>query len=182
LAQLGGSLVDGMIVLLDQHNIYAAAALLRQLVEIEYLGQLFATDIDLAAQWVRATADERQAGWQPRHIRQRLGGDFRSRHYKSHCNLGGHPMPDLPGLFFNCGNYDSAGHWIELANHGTYLWVAMDGCGRALGYGSLFDSVNDRLEIETHIAIWWESDALAHALLDAVASASQRREGQPASK
>jgi hypothetical protein len=84
----------------------------------------------------------------------------------------------LPGLFFKCGSYDSAGHWIELANHGTCLWVAMDGGGRALGYGSLFDSVNDRFELEACIATWWESDALAHALFSAVAGADQRDQDQ----
>jgi len=69
------------------------------------------------------------------------------------------------------------------ADESRHLYVvAMDGCGRALGYGSLFDRVNDRLEIERRIATWWDSDALAHAFLDAVAGATKRYEGQPASK
>jgi hypothetical protein len=48
--QIGGELCSGTISLLDLDNRYAAMALLRQLVEVEYLAWAFAEDNEEAAQ------------------------------------------------------------------------------------------------------------------------------------
>src|SRR6266851_2235856 len=89
-AQTAGELCSGMALLLGHGNDYSAAALLRQLVEVEYLAWAFAEDEDEAAEWLRSTRDERLQRWQPRHMRDRSAGRFRGSDYALHCELGGH--------------------------------------------------------------------------------------------
>jgi|SRR5581483_1204959 len=89
-------------VLLEQDNLYGAAALLRQLVEAEYLAWAFAEDRVEAAAWLRSTNEKRREMWQPKHLRERSGGRFRAIDYAHHCECGGHPTPSakrlLPGI------------------------------------------------------------------------------------
>ncbi len=54
-AQMGGSVAVGVVALLEAKNLYAANALLRQLVEVEYLIWLFGTDPDEAGKWLLAS-------------------------------------------------------------------------------------------------------------------------------
>jgi len=93
LSSTASSLILGTVELLDQHNCYAASALNRQLVEVEYLGWAFAEDHDEAASWLRSTRQERLERWQPRHLRDRSRGKFRGLDYAEHCEIGGHPSP-----------------------------------------------------------------------------------------
>lgn len=44
-AQIGGALSDAVVSLLKAGNLYAASALIRQLVEVEYLAHAFANDM-----------------------------------------------------------------------------------------------------------------------------------------
>jgi hypothetical protein len=121
--QIAGELTAGVIALLDQGNRYGAAALLRQLVEVEYLTWAFAEDEDEAMNWVRSTREERLRFWQPRHIRNRADGRFRGIDYALHCEKGGHPSPEgnrlLPG---HSGNEPDFFAWNDLAFHGQSAW------------------------------------------------------------
>lgn len=72
---------------------YAAAALLRQLVEVEYLAWAFDTRDRDAGRWMKSTAEERQKFFTPAKIRKAANGTFRSKDYAYHCELGGHPVP-----------------------------------------------------------------------------------------
>lgn len=78
---------------------YAAAALLRQLVEIEYLAWAFDARDKEAERWLRSTADDRRAFFTPAKLRQAAKGRFRSKDYGYHCELGGHPVPGSATLF-----------------------------------------------------------------------------------
>jgi hypothetical protein len=93
LSGTAAALLSGAIELLERNNLYAAAALNRQLVEVEYLVWAFAEDQDEAAAWLRSGRHERQQRWQPRHLRDRSDGRFRGEDYAEHCELGGHPTP-----------------------------------------------------------------------------------------
>jgi hypothetical protein len=84
---MAGSLCSGTLTLLDTGNAYSGAAIIRQLVEVEYLSWAFMDDEEEAASWVR----ERLARWQPRHLRERSKGRFRGTDYSNHCEIGGHP-------------------------------------------------------------------------------------------
>lgn len=85
--------MSGATDLLEQGNCYAASALNRQLVELEYLSWAFAEDHAEAANWLRSSRPERRNRWQPRHLRERSNGRFRGADYADHCEIGGHPTP-----------------------------------------------------------------------------------------
>jgi hypothetical protein len=55
-AEIAAELISGTLTLLDQDGLYGAAALLRQLVEVEYLCWAFAEDEDEAKRWMRLGA------------------------------------------------------------------------------------------------------------------------------
>lgn len=72
---------------------YAAAALLRQMVEIEYLAWAFETRNGDAERWLRSDQQERQRFFKPAKLREAARGTFRGKDYGYHCELGGHPVP-----------------------------------------------------------------------------------------
>lgn len=71
---------------------YAASALLRQLVEIEYLAWAFENRERDGERWLRSTRAERESFFTPKKLREAAGGRFRSKDYGFHCELGGHPV------------------------------------------------------------------------------------------
>ena len=72
---------------------YAAAALLRQIVEIEYLAWAIATREGDGERWLRSTRQQREAFFTPAKLRKAAQGTFRGKNYGYHCELGGHPVP-----------------------------------------------------------------------------------------
>jgi hypothetical protein len=80
---------------------YAAAALTRQIVEIEYLTWAFAYRDKDAERWLRSSRKERENFFRPAILRKAAEGLFRGVDYSYHCELGGHPVPGgtslLPG-------------------------------------------------------------------------------------
>jgi hypothetical protein len=91
--QIAGELVSGAVLLLGEGNRYAAAALIRQLVEVEYLAWAFAEDEEEATDWMRSNRKERERFWKPARIRERAGSRLRGEDYWEHCGKGGHPLP-----------------------------------------------------------------------------------------
>lgn len=71
---------------------YAAATVLRQLIECEYLFALFSQDIAHAATWITSTPAQIRQTFTPAKMRQRTAA-FSSQEYWSHCDRGGHPAP-----------------------------------------------------------------------------------------
>lgn len=123
LAEAAHELLDAAATCLTGGNRYAAAALTRQLVEVEYLLWAFAEDQQEAAGWLRSTEQERKRYWQPRHIRDRSDGRFRGTDYSSHCELGGHPTPRGLRTLLNDSEAPLVEvSWAELANHGSSAW------------------------------------------------------------
>lgn len=93
LLRIGGQLVSASTDLFADGRHYAAAVLLRQLVEIEYLAWAFQTRDKDAERWLRSTREERQEFFTPAKLRQASDGRFRGKDYGYHCELGGHPVP-----------------------------------------------------------------------------------------
>ena len=101
------------------------SALNRQLVEVEYLSWAFAEDQSEAASWLRSSREERLQFWQPRHVRSRSAGRFRSTDYASHCDLGGHPTPEGARALIGAErNQDTIIEvlFLETATHGISAW------------------------------------------------------------
>lgn len=73
---------------------YAGAALIRQLVEVEYLVSAFVEAKDDAKYWLRSDRAQRIKFFSPSVLRKKAGGRFRDKDYVMHCERGGHPVPD----------------------------------------------------------------------------------------
>lgn len=134
--QIAGELVTGASLLLADGNRYAAAALLRQLVEVEYLAWAFAEDAEEAMRWLRSTREERLKLWQPRHIRARAGERFRGRDYALHCEAGGHPTAEGSRLLPDHTAEPDFFSWMDLLFHGLSTWDYSLMAADLLGYGN----------------------------------------------
>lgn len=93
LFRIGGQLISAIVDPFADGRHYAAAALLRQMVEIEYLAWAFESRDKDAERWLRSTDDERRDFFTPAKLRKAANGKFRGKDYGYHCQLGGHPVP-----------------------------------------------------------------------------------------
>lgn len=93
LLRVAGQLVSASTDLFGDGRHYAAAALMRQLVEVEYLAWAFNARDNDAERWLRSTAEERRGFFTPAKLRQAAQGKFRGKDYGHHCEMGGHPVP-----------------------------------------------------------------------------------------
>lgn len=84
-AAIGGELVASMAYLAMGRWAYASAALVRQLVEVEYLAWAVTNDPDDAWEWLKSDRQTRLQRWQPGKIRQRSDGRFPNSDYHAHC-------------------------------------------------------------------------------------------------
>jgi hypothetical protein len=94
LLRIAGEITSAGADLFADGRCYAAAALLRQMVEIEYLAWAFETRDGDAERWLRSTQDERLEFFKPAKLRAAAQGKFRGKDYGYHCELGGHPVPE----------------------------------------------------------------------------------------
>ena len=128
--QIGGELGQAAATLLGTNASYAAAALLRQIVEVEYLLYLFATNLSEPERWLHATGGDLRKLFQPAPMRRRSGGRFRDSEYWTHCEVGGHPHPRGARLLLQ--EHDRFGAdlssrsrqwlWQDLAQHLGRVW------------------------------------------------------------
>jgi len=158
-AQVGGELLNGIGVLLPPGNRYAAMALVRQLVEVEYLAWAFAQNHPEAATWLRSTRDERVKIWQPRHLRDRSNGRFGKEDYQQHCDRGGHPTPDavrlLPG---HTRRIPIDACWLEAAVHGTSIWHYLTTATLYEGYQRILTDLPEAAAAAESISRWRAAD------------------------
>ena len=89
-AQISSELVSGALLLFRNGNHYGASALIRQLIECEYLLRAFGLNFVDAARWHDANDSER---WDFKPSRLREIGGFDRKEYANHCEAGGHPHP-----------------------------------------------------------------------------------------
>ena len=90
---IASQLISASAELLVGGRPYAGAALLRQVVEVEYLAWAFETRDEDAATWLRSDKKLREKFFRPAKLREAAKGKFRGRDYGFHCELGGHPVP-----------------------------------------------------------------------------------------
>jgi hypothetical protein len=93
LLRIASQLISASTDLFADGRSYAAAALIRQIVEIEYLAWAFETRNRDAELWLRSNEQQRQEFFKPAKLRKAAQGKFRSKDYGYHCELGGHPVP-----------------------------------------------------------------------------------------
>lgn len=110
--QMASELSSGAISCTIAGRLYASGALVRQLIECEYLLLAMKQDFKIASQWGSASQSELKKKFQPRHMRDVLG--FDAAEYGQHCSIGGHPSPQGAQL-------------LELERHMMELWTAVQG-------------------------------------------------------
>lgn len=93
LLRIGSQLISASAELLTEGRPYAGAALLRQIVEIEYLAWAFENRDQDAERWLRSDREFREEFFRPAKLRKASEGKFRGKDYGFHCELGGHPVP-----------------------------------------------------------------------------------------
>jgi hypothetical protein len=101
LAQIAADLLEASASHLCGTNHYAGAALLRQVVEVEYLTWAFANQKRDAAAWLNSSHQERLDFFSPARLRQVSDGQFAASDYRHHCEHGGHPVPKAIPLLGN---------------------------------------------------------------------------------
>lgn len=89
LLRIGSEIVSGCADLVGSGRYYAGAALVRQLVEVEYLAWAFEKNDKESRRWLRSTREERHSFFTPAKLRKAADGHFRSADYSFHCELGG---------------------------------------------------------------------------------------------
>ena len=89
--QIASELASGARALIEVGRSYAAAALIRQLLECEYLLELFRQDFANATEWKRASPSELRRDYKVYVVRDL--GQFSADEYGTHCERGGHPNP-----------------------------------------------------------------------------------------
>jgi hypothetical protein len=128
--EMATELSVAIVSLLDDEARYAAAALVRQLIETEYLLQAFASDLARGAEWYQATPAEIRKAFELKTMRK-VGG-FSDTEYWSHCDQGGHPSPRGRHLLGYGSSRSSelaalvaASLWSDLAQHLQRVWAAV---------------------------------------------------------
>lgn len=124
--QIAGELGRGTIELLRAGNRYSAAALVRQLVEVEYLAHAFVDEDQIAADWLRADREQRLRFWSPKKLRKRASREFLPQDYWRHCELGGHPATPGMALLPDHEGLPIAFLWVDLAGHLNSTWHAIE--------------------------------------------------------
>jgi hypothetical protein len=120
--QIAGELGAASADLFEGRRYYAAWALLRQLVECEYLCWAFSEQHELARKWLDSSSAERRSSWQPRKMRERSEGKFRAKDYGVHCEIGGHPTPRGCTLIGPSRSIQPSMDWLDLAAHLSSIW------------------------------------------------------------
>jgi hypothetical protein len=122
LLNIGAALVSGANDLFQSGNAYAAAALVRQLVEVEYLAWAFEDNKQEAEKWINSSKEERMQFFTPAKLRQAAQGRFRSKDYGYHCELGGHPVPGAEKLLDDPNKQTSQLLLSDMLGHSGRIW------------------------------------------------------------
>lgn len=159
-AEAASQLLSGIEGAVGSGQVYVAAALTRQMVELEYLAWAFASGDGDAATWLNSSADERRRLWQPRHLRAHSHGRFGGKDYSNHCEFGGHPTPDgLNGLINDTSGVAGEVVLTDALNHGVRTWRSV---AKFLGKETRINVPT----LDTALDEWRMADGLPKALAD----------------
>ena len=123
LLQMAGELTRAAAKLLGSGQHYSGAALLRQIVEIEYLTWTFKEGQRDPKKWLNSTHRERMQDYTPAQLRQTSHGRFLAKDYQDHCEQGGHPVPAGAPLL---SGQNRAGAQLFMADLITHDWRTWD--------------------------------------------------------
>jgi len=153
----------GVIQLIGSNNHYPAFALIRQLVETEFVLWKFQHDPTLIPAWLNSERDAREQSWKPSRIYRDGDNDYRQKDYSGHCEMGGHPTP--VGTLLAAGNRSpvaEAGALGDLILHLRDSYNHMLSAADALDvrYSQTSPSIGTalRMEVQNALDSWKETD------------------------
>ena len=170
-ACMAAELADAGVEMAKKRRYYAVAAVIRQLIECEYLLSLFNDDIDQARRWRESTPDEVRRSFTPQTMRKLTG--FADQEYWDHCSTGGHPAPKGARLLEKLDParqswpYSAAELLIDLGLHLRRIWKTLDALlvNHHARYGNV--RADERRQAEEAWSRWLQADPVADALIEA---------------
>ena len=137
LARIAGELSGGIALLLRNSHAYGAGALLRQLIEVEYLMYLGYLDPANLERWYKADGRELRNSFTPQRMREAAGGLFRNEEYWQHCEVGGHPHHNSRMLLSNYKHTVEPSSFLlpDAVQHIRRLWTSLKLLLPKLGFG-----------------------------------------------
>ena len=123
LLRMAGELTTSATKLFSTGSHYAGAALLRQLVEIEYLTWNFREKTRTPASWLDSSHEQRLKDFSPSALRKTSKGRFLLQDYQNHCEQGGHPV--LRGAHL-LGGDNKDGVQVLIVDMITHVWRTWD--------------------------------------------------------
>jgi hypothetical protein len=144
LCHIASELSEGIAMLIAARRSYAAAALLRQLVEVEYLALLGYIEPARLAKWYRSPSVLIRREFTPSKMRRASNGLFADHEYWTHCEHGGHPHPSGRMLLvaYRLPLAPEAHLMPDACHHIRRLWTSL----------SLAQEQQSRAETVTHSA------------------------------
>jgi hypothetical protein len=158
LLRIAAQLVSASTDLFSDDRHYAAAALVRQMVEIEYLAWAMETKDGEAERWLRSDRSERESFFTPAKLRKAAQGKFRGKDYGYHCELGGHPVPRGSILL---GNDPKVSQLLlsDLLGHTGRIWDHLVGWAGSNSHGEPI--LKRRKQMLEKFVAWKKADPLA---------------------
>jgi hypothetical protein len=147
---MAAELAEAAVDMAKKSRYYAVAAVIRQLIECEYLLTLFNDDLEHARQWRESTPDEVRRSFTPQTMRKLTG--FADDEYWNHCSTGGHPAPKGARL---------------LGLHLRRIWKALDALlmKHHARYGQV--RADQRRQAEEAWSRWRQADPVVEAMAEA---------------
>lgn len=172
LFRIAGQLTSASSDLFADGRHYAAAALLRQMVEIEYLAWAFQTRDRDGERWLRSSADERRSFFTPAKLRKAANGKFRGEDYGHHCEFGGHPVPGSAVLLQKSQTLSQL-LVADLLGHTGRIWDHLVGWAETNNWAILLQS--HRTGMSSRYRAWKSADGLASLPLPDINKLSLKR-------
>lgn len=174
LLRIAGQLASASSSLFADGRHYAAAAMVRQMVEIEYLAWAFQTRDKDGEKWLRSTADERRSFFTPAKLRKAANGKFRGEDYGHHCEFGGHPVPGSAVLLQNSETISQL-LIADLLGHTGRIWDHLVGWAAGNDWAVSLQS-RQKIMLPRYLA-WKRVDGLASLPPPETANPSFKRTG-----
>jgi hypothetical protein len=150
-------------------RLYAASALVRQLLECGYLFDLAAESPEELSRWYRGDHRDLRTEFTPVKLRRRSTTGFTDSEYRTHCERGGHPHRLGEHLLRNPSGDTGFAFWADLALHTADTWRLF--CGAVSNYDprarlgdSLYSphrSPGGHYRIDALIGQWRTTDLIA---------------------
>jgi hypothetical protein len=165
LLRMAGELTRASAKLLALGQHYAGAALLRQIVEIEYLTWTFKERYRNPAKWLQSTHEERMKDFSPAQLRKTSHGRFLSQDYQHHCEQGGHPVPRGAHLL---SGENKGGAQLLLVDLLTHCWRTWDHVQKWAADLPAVQTIVNAANARIYLALknWGDVDALYGAMVE----------------